>query len=424
MPLLAPVAPAFAAAMILASCGAGGDVDRGTVQSAGPASDASTARSQPSAAVPSVSLVKVFADEKWTRPTQIVARPDLDDVLYVIEQGGRIKAVKPSAPQGNASLFMDIRDRVSFTTNEEGLLSLVFHPRFAENREFLVYYSAERPRRTVLSRFKAVAAPDSARTAGLDLIGDPASEEVLLTILQPYWNHNGGTALFGPDGMLYLSIGDGGAANDPHNYGQDLTSLLSKVIRIDVDRREDNRPYAIPADNPFVRRENVRPEIWAYGLRNVWRMSFDRTTGTLWGGDVGQNAWEEIDLIVRGGNYGWNLREGARAFRRGGEQRGDMIDPVIEYPRKEGISVTGGYVYRGTKYPMLQGVYLYADYGYGTMWGARVAGEGLGPQKVVFRRGGAMISSFGEANDGELYVTMFEGGERGPGGIYRVESRE
>jgi len=152
-------------------------------------------------------------------------------------------------------------------------------------------------------------------------------------------------------------------------------------------------------------------------------MSFDRATGALWGGDVGQNKWEEIDLIERGGNYGWNLREGAHAFSRGGEKRGDMIDPAIEYPRNEGISVTGGYVYRGTKHPGLRGVYLYADYGYGTMWGARATATKLGAPAVVFQKRGTMISSFGEANDGELYVTSFEGGERGPGAIWRIVGR-
>lgn len=389
--------------------------------------------------VPSIRLDKVFASTKWKRPTQILPRPDDNDQLYVIEQGGRIRVVRESQPDAPAALFMDIDDRVNFGSNEEGLLSVAFHPKFKENREFFVYYSAEKPRRSVLSRFKAVQASvtgdavgdakDAAKTVRLDLVGDPASEEVILAVDQPYWNHNGGTVLFGPDGMVYLSIGDGGAGNDPHGYGQDMKTLLAKVIRIDVDRRDDGKPYSIPKDNPFVGRDGVRPEIWASGLRNVWRMSFDRKTGLLWGGDVGQNLWEEIDLIERGGNYGWNWREGRHPFARGGEQRGTTIDPIFEYDRKAGISVTGGFVYRGAKYPQLDGVYLYADYGYGTMWGARIdgvtnsSGAAAPNPTVVFKKGGLMISSFGETNAGELYATAFEGSEQGPGGIYRVVVR-
>lgn len=380
---------------------------------------AAVAPSAAAAAIPDIRLEKIFTGEKWKRPTQIIGRPGDDDSLYVLEQAGRIKMVRLSKPDAEATLFMDVDDRVNFGSNEEGLLSMVFHPKFEENRQFFLYYSASagggKPRRSVLSRFRAVA--DEA----MGFKGDVASEEVILEVEQPYWNHNGGTVLFGPDGFVYLSFGDGGAANDPLQAGQDLSTLLAKVIRIDVDKPTAERPYSIPTDNPFVLRSNARHEIWAYGLRNIWLMSFDRKTGALWGGDVGQNLWEEINLIVRGGNYGWNLREGARGFRKGGESKGDMIDPAIEYPRRDGISVTGGHVYRGTKFPSLQGVYLYADYAFGTVWGARVdATSVLGTPKVVLKRRGVLISSFGEANDGELYVTAFEGGEQGPGAIFKV----
>lgn len=382
------------------------------------------------APIPSVRLEKVFTADSWRRPVQIVARPDDADLLVILEQGGRIRTVRQSTPSAASTPFVDLSDRVSFGTNEEGLLSLCFHPKFTENLEFFVYYSAASPRRSVLSRMKAVR-------EGSTIVGDPASEKVLLEVPQPYWNHNGGTALFGPDGMLYLSLGDGGAAGDPKNSGQDLSSLLGKVIRIDVDRAGTGTPYAIPADNPFVGRPDARPdarpeaqpEIWAWGLRNVWRMSFDTATGVLWGGDVGQNAWEEINVIVRGGNYGWRLREGRRAFARGGEARGEMIDPIIEYPHRDGLSVTGGHVYRGTRAPEWQGVYFYADYNYGTIWGVRTARDadgaasesvGVGPVRQLQRRGGLLISSFGETLDGELYLCGFEGGERGPGAIYRL----
>jgi glucose/arabinose dehydrogenase len=253
---------------------------------------------------------------------------------------------------------------------------------------------------------------------------DTESEEVLLEIPEPYWNHNGGTVLFGPDGMLYLAVGDGGAANDPHDYGQDLSSLLAKVLRIDVSSSQGDLPYSIPSDNPFVDDKGARGEIWAYGLRNIWRMSFDSKTGKLWAGDVGQNKWEEIDIVERGGNYGWNIREGRHPFRRARD--GDatqLIDPVAEYRHRDGLSVTGGYVYRGSKYPQLVGVYLYADYAYGTVWGLRDLGKSYSEPKVVLKKGGSLISSFGESNAGELYATTFEKSEQGPGALWQVEAR-
>jgi len=366
--------------------------------------------------VPFIRLERVLPKLKLMRPTQLVARPDRDDRLYVVEQVGRVLEIDPSADDGeSASVFLDIRDRVNFGGNEEGLLSAVFHPKFAENRRLYCYYTAEQPRRAVLSEFRLEEAGS---------VASGTSERVLLEIEQPWSNHNGGTILFGPDGMLYASIGDGGAANDPHGHGQNLGTLLGSIVRIDVDRAEELRPYSIPADNPFRDRPGARPEIWAYGLRNVWRMSFDGETGALWAGDVGQNKYEEIDLIVRGGNYGWNLREGLHRFGSAdaGKPTDPFIDPVVEYGRDDGVSVTGGYVYRGAD-PTLRGVYLYADYAMGTIWGLRRRADGtiVGPE-VVARRPRSLISSFGEANDGTLYVTTFEGGERpGRGAIWRIE---
>ncbi|HAW96192.1 MAG: glucose sorbosone dehydrogenase [Phycisphaerae bacterium] len=382
-----------------------------------PAADAASK----SAPIPKISFQRAWPGVKTRRPVQIVSRPDRDDVLYIVEQLGRIRTVDGSDLTSDASeLALDIRDRVNARSNEEGLLSVAFHPDFAENNQVYCYYTAIKPRRAVLSRF----AMDEAREKIL-----PQTEEVILEIDQPYWNHNGGTVVFGPDGMLYLSIGDGGAANDPHGYGQDLTTLLSKVIRIDVSG-SGKIPYAIPSDNPFVGVENVRPEIWAYGLRNIWRMSFDRENGDLWAGDVGQNKWEEIDLVVKGGNYGWNKREGAHPFgrqRRGSNPDADvdqnMIDPVAEYSHREGLSVTGGNVYRGSEYPQLEGVYLYADYAFGTVWGLRRDGdEFIGPVEVL-RKPGSLISSFGEANDGTIYAVSFEQSEQGPGAIWKIVAR-
>ncbi|MGA1517376.1 MAG: PQQ-dependent sugar dehydrogenase [Phycisphaerales bacterium] len=379
-----------------------------------PAPAADTAASQD--AIPSVRLVRVWPEAEIRRPTQILARPDREGSFVVLEQSGRIVSLDASNESGaDATVFMDLTDRVNFGSNEEGMLSLAFHPKFAENGRLFAYYTAKSPRRVVISEFKL----DESGTKGV-----PGSEKTILEIPQPFWNHNGGTLAFGPDGMLYAAIGDGGAAADPQGHGQNLGTLLASVVRIDVDDVPEGRAYGIPADNPFVDRAGARPEIWAYGLRNVWRMSFDRKTGDLWAGDVGQNKYEEIDLVVKGGNYGWNRREGFHPFGRadGPEPADPFLDPVVEYPRNEGVSVTGGHVYRGPA-KALDGVYLYADYAMGTIWGLRRAADGslVGPE-VLVRRPGSLISSFGEANDGTLYITTFEGGERpGPGAIYRLD---
>jgi quinoprotein glucose dehydrogenase len=268
----------------------------------------------------------------------------------------------------------------------------------------------------VLSRFTVSADdPDSA---------DRDSEHVIFEIDQPWGNHNGCTILFGPDGYMYFSLGDGGSANDPLRSGQDLTTLLGTILRIDVSGSTAEKPYAVPADNPFVGDDEAQDEIWAFGLRNVWRMSFDRETGDLWAGDVGQNKWEEIDLIVKGGNYGWDIREGAHEFKKNKQpSRGPLIDPVTEYPRASGLSVTGGYVYRGTKQPSLVGVYLYADYASGRVWGLRYENGSVTEQREVLEPiPPKYISSFGEDEAGEVYVTTFDkhDGRGSTGRVFRV----
>ena len=370
------------------------------------------------APIPEIRFRKVFRGQEWKRPIQLIPRPGSDRYLYVAEQRGRVRVVDLESAEGPAEVVLDITDRVYQRHNEEGLLSIAFAPDYPESRHLYTWYSAKKPRRGVLSRF-TVSEGDNPKI-------DPASEEVILEVGQPWGNHNGGTVAFGPDDMLYLSIGDGGAADDPRGFGQDLSSLLGTVIRIDPRTPSGDKAYTIPADNPFIDREGARPEIWAYGLRNVWRMSFDSKTGDLWGGDVGQNAWEEIDLIRSGGNYGWKPMEGTRPFSR---YRGDKepadpyIPPVVEYPRREGISVTGGNVYRGDSIPGLDGVYLYADYAYGTVWGIRyIDGKATKP-KILKRAGRSLVSSFGEANDGTLYMMTFDGGEWGPGSIWRIDKR-
>src|SRR5690606_27821791 len=234
---------------------------------------------------------------------------------------------------------LDITGKARRRNNEEGLLGLAFSPDWQRTHEVFLHYSASDPVRNVLSRW--TMDPQTLRI-------DPDSERVILEVEQPWGNHNGGHIDFGPDGYLYVTLGDGGAGGDPHNNGQNKTTLLGAILRIDVTEPQSGT-YDVPADNPFVDDPDAAPEIWAWGLRNVWRFSFDPETGLLWAGDVGQNKYEEIDIITKGGNYGWNIREGFHAFRRGAEGRKtpDLIDPVLEYDRQAGISVTGGYVYRG-----------------------------------------------------------------------------
>jgi glucose/arabinose dehydrogenase len=233
-----------------------------------------------------------------------------------------------------------------------------------------------------------------------------------MTIDQPFWNHNGGTIVFGPDGMLYIGLGDGGKANDPFGNGQNLETLLGSILRIDVDRQDAGLKYAIPKDNPFVDHEKARGEIWAYGLRNVWRMAFDRETDVLWAGDVGQDLWEEIDLIVKGGNYGWNLREGFHKFgAQGSEPRADLIEPIWEYHHDVGKSITGGMVYRGAKVQELAGAYLYADFVTGQIWALwydEAAKKVTANRSIVEK--GAPVITFGEDDAGEAYFGTQEGG--------------
>jgi glucose/arabinose dehydrogenase len=310
-------------------------------------------------------------------------------------------------------VFLDLQDRVKYNDNEneEGFLGLAFHPDYKTNGEFFVFYTTKKaPRTNILARFR-VSRDDPNRA-------DPGSEEEILRIKRPFWNHDGGTLCFGPDGYLYIALGDGGLANDPFGNGQNLKTLLGKVLRIDVNHKDPGKAYAVPADNPFVASKDARPEIWAYGLRNIWRMAFDRQTGVLWAADVGQNLYEEIDLIRKGGNYGWNIREALHPFgARGTGPRAEYIDPIWEYHHDVGKSITGGQVYRGTRFPELQGSYVYGDYVSGKIWALRYSDA---EKRVVANRPirdrGVPIMSFGEDEQGELYyMTYTPSGQ----GIYR-----
>jgi quinoprotein glucose dehydrogenase len=303
-------------------------------------------------------------------------------------------------------LLLDLHKQVQYkdTENEEGLLGLAFHPKFKENGQFFAFYTTTDASHTsIVSRFTATG-PDHA-TASVE------SEQQLLRIPKPFWNHNGGTLAFGPDGFLYIGLGDGGAADDQYQAGQDFNTLLGKILRIDVDHQDAGKPYAVPADNPFVGRADTKPEIYAYGVRNIWRLAFDRERGALWAGDVGQNIWEEIDLIVPGGNYGWNRREAMHRFRADGSgPRPDLIEPIWEYHHDIGKSITGGHVYRGKRVPELFGSYLYADYVTGRLWALKYDDT---QRKVVANRPIAgnvqPVMSFGEDEAGEVYFMTVNG---------------
>ena len=405
------------ACLVLGGAGAcaGGESPQAEAQTA---QDSTTTATAPDESLPTVRLSRAFPRLTFTRPIYLTHAGDASNRLFVVEQRGRILVFQNRSDVTAAQEFLDIRPIVRMRHNEEGLLALAFHPKYAENGRFYVYYTASDPRRGVLSRF-SVSVDDPGRA-------DPSSEQVILEVEQPWGNHNGSTVLFGPDGYLYMSLGDGGAANDPHNNGQDLSTLLATIIRIDIDRQDPDRNYAIPKDNPFVNRPGARGEIWAYGLRNIWRMSFDRETGDLWGGDIGQGKFEEIDLIVKGGNYGWNIREGKHDFRPR-ESAEPLIDPVVEYGRREGLSVTGGYVYRGDRVPQLRGAYIYADYVSRKIWGLRYEGGKVTMHREIFSGSGrAYVTSFGEDAAGELYICAFDSpdGRGGSDGrIYRLNPR-
>jgi glucose/arabinose dehydrogenase len=310
--------------------------------------------------------------------------------LYVLEQPGRVKLFDRSGKAQGA--FLDIAGRVDYG-GERGLLGLAFHPKYEENGRFFVYYS--RRDENVVAEYRRTSATKA----------DADSERILLRMDDPFPNHNGGWLSFGPDGFLYIATGDGGSGGDPLRKGQSLRTLLGKILRIDVDGKV---PYAIPPDNPFVDRSGARGEIWAYGLRNPWRDAFDRATGDLWIGDVGQNALEEIDVRAAGkggANFGWNIMEGSRCFNASSCDRSGLLRPVTEYPTQDGCAVTGGYVYRGSAFPSLVGAYFFGDYCNGRIF-ALDAAKGLRGETADRRLLDTelSISSFGEDEAGELYV--------------------
>lgn len=349
---------------------------------------------------------KTFTNLRIRRPVTITNAGDGTNRIFFAEQQGVILAVPNDPEVEEADVFLDIENEVRFNPkqNEEGLLGLAFHPNFKENGEFFLYYTIKKGLVSHVSRFKTLK-DDPTK-------GDPSSEEILLTIEQPYWNHNGGSIEFGPDGYLYVGLGDGGSGNDPHGNGQNLGTWLGSILRIDVDKKDEGKNYAIPADNPFVDTEGAKPEIYAYGLRNIWRLTFDRETGACWVGDVGQGIWEEIDIITKGGNYGWNVREGLHPFSEQYAKPGaKYIDPIFEYHHNVGKSITSGYVYRGKKVPQLEGKFLYADYVAGKIWALEYDYETgkAGKNYRIEEPSNPPVVCFGETEDGEVLMSAIFG---------------
>jgi glucose/arabinose dehydrogenase len=352
------------------------------------------------------------------RPMVLTHAGDGSHRNFVATQRGTVY-VFPNDPKATqATLFMDIRNRVHDwrKDNEEGLLGFAFHPDYSRNGQFFVYYSsASEPRMSIVSRFN-VSATDPNRA-------DPDSEQIIMKIPQPFSNHNGGSIAFGKDGYLYIALGDGGGRNDPMGHGQNLKTWMGSLLRIDVNRQEADRNYAIPADNPFIQREGARPEIFAYGFRNIWRLSIDRKTGDIWAADVGQDFWEEINIVQRGGNYGWSIREASYPFNNKSFQPADPpISPVWEYDHQLGKSITGGFVYRGSRVPEMQGMYVYADFISGKIWALKYdKSAGKVTSNAGIATTGFPVLAFGEDEDGELYYTL----ETVDGkGIYRFARAE
>lgn len=368
-------------------------------------SDETKARSQADTPAnrPSLTLSPI-STQGLRQPLYLTHAGDGSGRIFVVEQPGRIRIL--TEDRLLAVPFLDIQDLV-LAGGERGLLGLAFHPDYAHNGRLFVSYTRQPDGATVVAEYRRGSGRDQA----------DRQERVVMIVQQPFANHNGGMIAFGPDGALYIGRGDGGGRGDPDSRAQNPEDLLGKILRLDVNQ---GKPYAIPADNPYAS-GGGRREIYAIGLRNPWRFSFDRETGSLWVADVGQDAWEEVDLVVRGGNYGWRVMEGRHCFlpKIDCDKPGLQL-PVLEYGHEAGrCSITGGYVYRGSSQPALKGLYVYGDYCSGDIFAARLEG-GAHPRVIegpeVLLRSGLRISSFGEDEAGELYVV-----DHG-GGVYRLES--
>ncbi|OJV13370.1 MAG: glucose sorbosone dehydrogenase [Dyadobacter sp. 50-39] len=343
----------------------------------------------------------VFPALSFSQPIDLMQAPGDSSHFFVVEQGGTVKVFANAENVSSSSTFLDIKSKVR-SGGERGLLGLAFHPDFKTNGYFFVNYTTGTPLKTVIARYKATSATQA----------DAASEAVLLTFDQPYDNHNGGSMQFGKDGYLYIATGDGGSGGDPQHNAQNLKSYLGKILRVDVNGTAKGS-YSIPADNPYATGTTGNlPEIYAYGLRNPWRISFDTGSGKLFAGDVGQNEREEIDIITKGGNYGWRLKEGIDCYNPSANCNAQgLIEPVHDYNQDNGDrSITGGYVYRGKTIPALAGKYIYGDYISGRIWALELDGD-TRKSNTLIMEGKGNISSFGQDSKGEVYYLNYGQGK-------------
>ncbi len=401
-------------AALLAGCGGGGDGAPSAPEPDPPVSGLATRPSNASCLAPDsagstgIRWQPAFAQlPALSGLVGLHQAPGDNTQFYAVRKSGLIQRFANQATAATLTTVLDLSTRVH-DSGESGLLGFAFHPQYASNGQLFVYYTGGTPLTSYLSRI--VRRADGSWHA--------SDEQVLLTVAQPYSNHNGGQLAFGPDGFLYLALGDGGGGGDPQGNGQNTQVLLGKILRLDINRTDDVRgtPYAIPTDNPFAS-GGGRPEIYAFGLRNPWRFSFDRVTGELWAADVGQNQWEEINKIERGGNYGWAVMEGMHCFGASTCNQSGLKLPVFEYDHSDGCSVTGGFVYRGSSLPALQGRYLFTDYCSAKVWSLSATTTGTVQAQLLTALSGNP-SSFAEDNTGELYALML-GGNAGEN-IYRM----
>lgn len=361
-----------------------------------------------------IRLERVFNEIARDNMVHMETAPGIQDRLFLGLKTGEILIINTLEESNTETIFLDISNKVNSVGQEEGLLGFTFDNDYADNHWFYVYYSAKEPRRSIVSRFSSQ--PNN------HLHAQPQSETILLEIEQPYSNHNGGNLQFGPDGFLYIGLGDGGSRGDPLNHGQNISSLLGSILRIDVSNNKSKNTYSIPTDNPFINNTNgFKEEIWAYGLRNPWKFSFDSDLGTLWAADVGQSSFEEINIIKKGGNYGWNKMEGAHCYNRSWNiaenencKNQEYTLPIFEYPHETGnCSITGGYVYRGSEITSLIGKYVYGDFCSGKIWALENHPKGI-PSNTLLINSNLPISSFAQDSSGELYVLSYKGA------IYRL----
>ena len=346
-------------------------------------------------------IVNAFPNLTFNDPVGIYTAGDESNRIFVIEQPGRIKVFENNSSTTTTDMFLDITSIVDQDGGytEEGLLGLAFHPDYSENGYFYVNYTDYGPRRNVIARYSVSS--DNPNQANYE------SALIIMEVNQPYSNHNGGQTSFGPDGYLYIAFGDGGSSGDPLHNGQDLSTLLATIVRIDVDNPSNTLNYGIPSDNPFINYNNARPEIYAYGLRNMWRFSWDPITGYLWGADVGQNSYEEIDIIESGLNYGWNTMEANHCFPPGTNCNSEGFEPPVwEYELYvDGVcSITGGFVYRGDTLFSLQGKYIYGDWCTGDIWALTYNQDGNHINEHLLVTG-INITTFGLDEQNELLLS-------------------